>query len=264
MLEEQLCLLDNSENVSSHDTIVAKMNIQKYEEPKIEKDFSSTYTEFKKRKPIWKPNKIEKYQDETFQKLKSYLNDMNSPEYIPYLSEMAARTLVKTAEKYFVSVVPSKTKKKRTIHFFEEYKKAHIEHKRVCQQWRMEGRPNDQIHPAERAKIISQRNLQQKVRREESEKAKKQHEDLMETHSEDFSKVCSKLKTIRGDKKQANISIPFINTLCGSFSGKNVLEGFRAKTEALCNQKSNNCLDQNTFYQMCVEDNNIIYQLTCH
>ena len=71
----------------------------------------------------------------------------------------------------------------------------------------------------------------------------------METHFTDIGRVCQKLKRIRGDNR-AKSSTPFIETLCGKYSGENVLEGFCANTEILCNEKDDN-QTENTFYKMC-------------
>ena len=76
-----------------------------------------------------------------------------------------------------------------------------------------------------------------------------------------MSKVCRKLKEIRGDKSKNN-DIPFIETLCGKYEGENVLEGFCANTEKLCNEKSVSTNSDNEFYKMCEEDNQIIFELT--
>ena len=83
----------------------------------------------------------------------------------------------------------------------------------------------------------------------------------METHSKDMSKVCNKLKEIRGDQCKNN-DIPFIETLCGKYEGENVLEGFCANTEKLCNEKSVSTNSDTEFYKMCEEDNQIIFELT--
>ena len=83
----------------------------------------------------------------------------------------------------------------------------------------------------------------------------------METFAHDISKVCTKLKNIRGDKTK-RIEIPFIETLCGKFEGENVLEGFCANTEKLCNENNAESDLNNEFYQMCLEDNLIIIKLT--
>ena len=84
----------------------------------------------------------------------------------------------------------------------------------------------------------------------------------MEIHRSDISKVCKKLKQIQGvNNKQ--IDIPFIETLCGNYSGQNILEGFSANTDILCNERSEHTAqyDQD-FYNMCVRDNEIIFDIT--
>ena len=71
-----------------------------------------------------------------------------------------------------------KKKNQTTPYFSKEYKKAHFNHKNICQNWRLAGRPQEQSHPAKKAKIISPRKLQQIARNDESEKAIKQHDEL--------------------------------------------------------------------------------------
>ena len=84
----------------------------------------------------------------------------------------------------------------------------------------------------------------------------------METHRKDIGKVCQKLKEIRGDNKQT-IDIPFIDTLCGKYSGPNILEGFCANTEMLCNDNMVNSEQYDrSFYDMCIQDNMIIFNIT--
>ena len=88
----------------------------------------------------------------------------------------------------------------------------------------------------------------------------KLHNELMEVHSSDMSKVCNKLKSIRGDKTKST-TILTIETLCGTYNDSNVLEGFCANMEKLCNRDNENLID-NEFYNMCLKDNEIIIQLT--
>ena len=54
-----------------------------------------------------------------------------------------------------------------------------------------------------------------------------------------------------------NSEIPFIETLSGKYSGKNVLEGFCRNTEILCNEDDISQTFDESFYNMCVEDNMI-------
>ena len=59
------------------------------------------------------------------------------------------------------------------------------------------------------------------------------------------------------------IDIPYIDTLCGKYSKQNILEGFRANTEVLCNENQENSkLYNQEFYSMCVKDNEIIFEIT--
>jgi hypothetical protein len=84
----------------------------------------------------------------------------------------------------------------------------------------------------------------------------------MDTHRDDISKVCQKLKQIKGDNNK-RIDIPYIETLCGKYSGQNVLEGFIANTEILCNENSENATRYDgPLYDMCVQDNEIIFEIT--
>ena len=58
--------------------------------------------------------------------------------------------------------------------------------------------------------------------------------------------------------------IPFIETLAGTYSDNNVLEGFCANTEILCNEEIVSNKFDDKFYNMCVEDNQIIFEITTH
>ena len=82
----------------------------------------------------------------------------------------------------------------------------------------------------------------------------------MKAHANDINSVCSKLKQIRGEKLR-NTKLEYIETLCGTYTGDNVLEGFCANTEKLCNQSSCSEGENNEFLKMCSEDNQIILEL---
>ena len=66
--------------------------------------------------------------------------------------------------------------------------------------------------------------------------------------------------------QQKSLNILEIETVCGLYEGRNILEGFRANTEKVCNQKSSDSTevhgDQNEFYKMCISDNFIIFEMT--
>ena len=73
---------------------------------------------------------------------------------------------------------------------------AYKQHYRICKDWRNQGRPSSNLHPAKAAKLASQRNLQKIIREESASKAQRDHSDLMSTYSENMSLVCNKLKQL--------------------------------------------------------------------
>ena len=69
------------------------------------------------------------------------------------------------------------------------------------------------------------------------------------TFETDRNKIFGKLMRSCGCHTPQN-DIPFIETLVGKFDGKNVLEGFCANTEALCNVEETSDIFDNDFYKM--------------
>ena len=59
----------------------------------------------------------------------------------------------------------------------------------------------------------------------------------MESFSKDINQIYVKLKQIRGDITK-NRNITEIETLNGTYSGENILEGFCSNTETLCRDDS--------------------------
>ena len=210
-------------------------------------------------KPKWEESGLENYQEQTYNVLSDLCRTFQGPEFIPALSEMFSKMLVISAEQNFDTTKSLQNKKRKSLPAFsKEHIQAYNQHEKICKQWRTAGRPQSNLHPAKAAKLKSQRYMQQIARHEESMKSLNLHAELMETHSKDISKVCSKLKKIRGDKTKS-MDIPLIETLCGNYSGSNVLEGFCANTEKLCNIEND---EQHEFYKMCQEDNQVIFELT--
>ena len=82
----------------------------------------------------------------------------------------------------------------------------------------------------------------------------------MNTHDRNISDVCKKLKQIRGDKSKST-NIEEIETFLGVYRGANVLEGFRANTEYLCNDKQKETFSDQ-FLEQCTEDMIIISDIS--
>ena len=256
---KQICTLEDSDNLSSHDVIIGMMNIPVIAEDEAVNDYSETYENFSVRKPKWDMTNLQDYQKQTFSVLHEIVENYDEPEFIPALCEMISKTFVLSAELNFDTTNPNHSKKKADVpKFTNEQIEAYEAHRRACKSWREAGRPKEATHPAKALKLASQKNLQNVNRKQSSEKAIKLHVELMDAHSEDMSKICNKLKSASGDESKRAV-ISSIETLCGKYDGANVLEGFRANTEKLCNR--NDLIVENEFYQMCIEDNEIIINL---
>ena len=258
---KHLCKLNNADNLSSHDVILGTVRIPLRNEIIAEEDFSNTYEPFVVKKPKWNESGISSYQEQSYNVLSQLFKIYKGPEFIPALTEMCSKMLVLSAEKNFETYEPNQNTKKKQFPFFsKEHFLAYRDHETICRKWRAAGRPQSADHPAKLAKLQSQRRLQKISRQAESEKALAQHEELMKAHAYDRNNVFRKLKQIRGEKFKTN-QLEYIETLCGTYSGNNVLEGFCANTERLCKQNSCTEEENNEFYKMCSEDNQIILEL---
>ena len=258
-MEQHLCKLDYSSNSSSHDVLIGRIILPSVNSIEKETDYSSTYTQFAVAKPRWSEAGLLAYQKQSSEILQSLVNKFNQPEYIPLLSELFSKMLVISAENNFDTSTPTtNVSKQQKPYFSTEHKSAYFAHERVCKEWREQGRPQVPNHPAKIAKVASQRNLQRIGREEESLKAMTNHDDLMKTFKLDISQVCRKLKKIHGENSK-NVNITFIETLNGTYRGENVLEGFCSNTETLCSEDMGD--SQHPFYQMCYEDNLIIFDV---
>ena len=259
--KDQLCLKNDSANISSHDVIIGQIALTTTTEDNNEEDFSSSYTPFVVKKPKWNSEQKPDYEQKAYNDLKELSENYSDTEFIPELCEMFSKALVISAEKVFETTEPNfKEKKKRLPYFSAPYREAHKHLKKVFDVWRRAGRPADSSHPAKTAVLLSRRNLQQIARIESTNNAMKLYETLMNTHSSDINKVSATLKKARGEEYRRH-EIPFLETLAGKYTGNNVLEGFAANTEILCDEKETNDYN-NHFYEMIIKDNMIIFDIT--
>ena len=256
---EHLCKKDDETNLSSHDAIIGNVKIDKDKET-IEKDYRDTYEAFEPEKIIWKDN--QDYKDMTANILEQLLSTYDQPEHLPVLAEMSSNMIALCAKKCFETKKSKGTCKKATPRFSRELNDAYQDHKHTCNEWRKAGRPLSADHPAKQAKLISQRRIQKISREEIANHARANHDDLMATYKTNISDVCKKVKKIMG-KTSKPTDIPEIETLVGKFRGDNVLEGFRANTEYLCNEKSTKNFSDD-FLERCHEDLIIINEISQH
>ena len=195
--------------------------------------------------------------------LRNLLTTFDRPEHLPSLAEMTSNMIAMCAEKCYEWKETKQPQKKDTPRFSKPVREAYQNHIRICNEWRKAGRPTSNLHAAKMAKLDSQRKLQKLQREEEADKSKAQHDELMETHNKNVSDVCKKLKKLRGGQIKST-NIPEIETFLGWYRGDNVLEGFRANTEHLCNEKPESLETHfsEDFLSRCIEDMIIINELS--
>ena len=255
-LHSHLCTLTHSSNLSSHDVIVGNLQFERRKTSDVEADYSHTYLKFDVKKPVWNSSNLPEYQALSYNIVKYLSENFNEDEHIPLLSELCSTMLVKAAEKSLpLKPVP---KVARRNFFSQRHKVAYEEHEKVCREWRNLGRPTEKTHPARIAKLLSQRKLQKIAREEEASRAQSNHERLMNNFYNNTEELHRILRNIRGERQHEN-TIPFLNTLSGTYSGENILEGFCANTEALCVQDTEKL--NHEFYKMCQVDNFIIFEI---
>ena len=139
-----LCLKENASNLSSHDVIVARLNLPVNKlSSESNKHGATSYTSFKVRKPNWSNIDKEKYQIQTADFTKElFSNYAFDDDLIPELCEMFSRTLVMCAESQCEAepqnslTVHTKPKHKKYPYFSIEYRAAHKALKLASEQWR--------------------------------------------------------------------------------------------------------------------------------
>ena len=265
-----LCLKDDSSNLSSHDVIVAKLNIPVTCENNVEyKNESPSYTPFKIIKPNWTTLRKDEYQKETADQTNNLLINYGIDiEFIPELCEMFSRSLVMCAksnsETKSLDTLKSHMKDdhKQYPYFSPEYRAAHKALKVAFQQWRKAGRPTDHSHPAKSLVLNSRRHLQSIARGEELAKSRRLNDELMDSFKHDVKDVYSTLKKFRRDVS-TNKDLDHIDTLAGKFYGEHILDGFASNTEILCGVDSIKAQKYDSeLLNRIKDDNHIILDLT--
>ena len=169
---DQLCKLDNPENLSAHDVIIGQLCLPQNPVMVSEPDYSQTYTEFQVRKPRWNADGMIGYQTQSAEILSELMSNLNEPFYIPVLTEIFSNMLVISAQQNFQCSKPVASRQKNNSPIFpKQITDAYFQHKKICQQWRDAGRPGDKTHPMKVKKLESQQKIQQLSREERSSKA---------------------------------------------------------------------------------------------
>ena len=244
-------------NSSAHDPIIGTIKISCSDKnSQKEKDFTHTYTNFEKSPIIWDPELFVGYHNLVGPSLKKTLEQFNTPEDLPNLSVLFSNLLVKSAE----IVYEKKEKKTKTNKYkpppllklaIDKLNKAH-------KLWTKAGRPTNRTHPAKDALCHARSELQHTRRTHDKETSISNHNLLMEAKASDCSKIYKLMKKFNGRKRDS--TTPMVITPLGTYTGSNVLEGFSADAELLGKIKEDVSGFDNKFYNLCVEDNLLIFE----
>ena len=112
-MKDHLCQKHESQNLSCHDVITAEIDLVNKVAAKNEPDYSTTYKEFRVKKPKWNISGAESYQKQTARILTELLDRFKKLENIPVLTEMFSRMLVLSAEQNFETSNPTPNRVKQ-------------------------------------------------------------------------------------------------------------------------------------------------------
>ena len=134
----QLCTLEHSLNLSSHDVLTTNLSIPFTANPKSK--YEHTYCKINRKKVIWNEEHIPAYQTLAAKALSDASEFWDSPEYIPLLCSLFSNLLVKCAELTFVTKVSKEGSKKNSC-ASKKLRIAKEKLKRTHRLWKRAGKP---------------------------------------------------------------------------------------------------------------------------
>ena len=252
---EQLCTLDTPLNLSSHDPILASIDVKNVSE-KQKSQFSETYTPFNREKIVWDDASMGKYQELAAQALSSASKFWDTPGTIPLLVSLFSNLLVKCAKMSF----ETKSISNSSGHSFSSRALKHAEStlNNTFSRWKRAGKPSSKSNPIRLAYTTARSNLQMLRRNQENLLSIKDNNDLMYAERNDRNKVYARMKKRRGEASHIQTSL--LHTPVGTFHGEDVLEGFAADAEYLGRSNEESTLYDQNFYKLCKLDNLYIFE----
>ena len=253
----QFCTLDTPLNLSSHDPIKMSICLKK-ESTEMDNKYSSTYTDFDRKKIDWDKTKLQKYQQLSASALSEAMSYWNTPESLPLLSCLLSRLLVQCATMTFTPKNSrshsSPNKQSLKVRQAQNLLKKHFKN------WKQAGRPPSKKDPVRLLYTESRRHLQTTRRYEDNLRLIKQNHELMRSHQHNRNQVYASLKKARGDYSDNTTSV--LDTPVGSYHGQEVLEGFAADAEHLGKSNEDSFSFNRRFYNLCKLDNLYIFEFS--
>ena len=250
------CTLDTPQNLSAHDPVTINVDIASDPEI-IGGKFTSTYTEFNRKKVVWDDSKISEYQNLVEKALDEASVQWKNPEFIPFLCSLYPRLIVQCAEMVFETksaVTKTKAQKPHSL----LVRAQNLVNSRF-RKWKRAGKPTGKNNPLKTAYTTARSELQRLVRYQDNLAHVKRNNLLMHSYSHDRNKIYSLMKKIR--KENTNSMTTVLTTPTGTYHGEDILEGFAADAEYLSRQTSdlNDGWSDHYFYKLCKLDNYYIF-----
>ena len=259
----QLCTLEDPLNLSSHDPISASIMVSIASEMDGNK-YEKSYTNFAHEKINWEECDIKVYQTLASQALSEAQDYWDTPEVVPFLTELFSKLLV-NCSKLATNPKPTKRKPKEQAllpRTSRNVRKAEAALKRTFKRWKTAGRPSSDLNPDRKAYKTARSSLQALRRYEDNLTFIRYNNTLMQSTRHDKSKVYSMMKRQRGSKTPSHTTL--LHTPTGTYYGGDVLEGFAADAENLAREtKSEEVIDKQ-FYRLCKLDNEFIFEIEKH
>ena len=159
----QYCTIDTPNNLSSHDPIMNEMAIPGASIRQQNK-YTDTYSDFKRQKIVWDPQKISNYQLLAGKALSEAISFWNTPESIPILSSLLSTLLVRCASMVFSSKTSASIK--MTKKPSSKVRQAQALMKKSFKAWKRAGKPGCKADPLHLKYREARANLQRLSRYE--------------------------------------------------------------------------------------------------
>ena len=250
------CLMDNPDNLSSHDPVSVSLQVPSSSTTTPEPDYTHTYTDFIQQKIVWETDRLNMYQETAAKFLLHYEVMFPLPEHIPLKCELYSNILVKAAE----LCLKIKSEKKRlgsnkpshTLH------QAWLRLRKLLKKWKKGGKiktPDcSEFQEYNQAKRI----FRYQYRREQELKSIRFNNTIMNADNRNKDEFFKIIRNIRRGKSSDPPST--LHTPAGTYHNANTLEGFAADAELLGQSVGQTPEFDNDFYKLCVLDNRYIFE----
>ena len=249
------CTLDTPDNLSSHDPVSASLRLSACQTLNDNTDYSHTYTDFTRKKIIWNPDKLSKYQELAATALIKYEAMFPLLDHIPLKCELYSRLLVRAAEMSLdtkPASISSRKVRKPSLHVHQAWQKL----RKAFREWKISGKlkDTDEFLTFKKARAL----FQSLYRREVNLQYIKKNNTIMMASYSNSRSFFNIIKNMRSKKKNQP---PYtLNTPGGTYLGRNTLEGFTVDAEILGQAVSDTTEFDNEFYKLCVLDNLFVFE----